>query len=35
MKFKRMRQDVKQTEGSLLNKTNSSLQDFENKVIIR
>nr|XP_058943546.1 collectin-12-like [Pocillopora verrucosa] len=32
MKFKRMRQDVKQTEGSLLNKTNSSLQDFENKV---
>nr|XP_058940010.1 collectin-12-like [Pocillopora verrucosa] len=30
--FKRIRQDVKQTEGSLLNKTNSSLQDFENKV---
>ena len=35
MKFKRMRQDLKQTEGSLLNETNSSLQDFENKVIIR
>ena len=30
-----MRQDVKQTEGNLLNKMNSSLQDFENKVIIR
>ena len=30
--FKRIRQDVKQTEGSLLNKTNASLQEFENKV---
>ncbi|CAH3044120.1 unnamed protein product, partial [Pocillopora meandrina] len=31
--FKGIWQAVKQTEGSLLNKTNSSLQDFENKVV--